>query len=105
MGRPEITATRSKRAASSASSAGTPGSGRAPTGSSTMADRVPSKSRNSAPWAGSAASGLQWRRQRGRGGVQRQVTRCSGAGVAARSCADDHDHVGAGRVGDRRGAW
>ncbi len=44
-GRPETTATRAKREARRVSSAGTPGKGRAATGSATMGDRVPSKSR------------------------------------------------------------
>ena len=48
MGRPEITATSANGRARSANSAGTPGRGRAPVGSGTMAASVPSKSRNSA---------------------------------------------------------
>ena len=71
MGRPEITATNAKGMASSARRAGTPGSGRAPVGSSTMDASVPSKSRNSALRSGSAASGRSGAGRRARAVARR----------------------------------
>ena len=88
MGRPEMTATRAKRDARSASSAGTPGRGRAPTGSGTMAESVPSKSRNSALCAGSAASGSSSAGSAGDGGGTFRQASAAGRqapDVAARS--------------------
>ena len=59
VGRPETTATRANERARSARREATPGSGRRPVGSSTMAASVPSKSRNSPACAGPAARGAQ----------------------------------------------
>ena len=74
--------------ARSASSAGTPGRGRAPTGSGTMAASVPSKSRNSAPCAGSAARGRARPAAPGTASAARAPSRHVGRqapGAAARS--------------------